>query len=88
MEMIAHQAVGVAYPAETLHYPSQRSEKHFSIFIVQIKLAPCIATRSNVIHSARVFDAKRSGHEAILRNKAAKYKKQDLTPYFASRNKT
>lgn len=74
------RAVGLESPAEPFNHRADDRQRLLPVSIVQEDVLPPVAAGGEVIQSARVFDAKRTGHANPVRARV----KQDLTVYAAA----
>ena len=66
VEMVVHQAGGIALGVEAIDNPSQVLKKRLAIVILAHNLLARIAAAGDVIDRMRKLDAKRPGHEGSL----------------------
>ncbi|MDO9400190.1 MAG: hypothetical protein Q7T46_01805 [Polaromonas sp.] len=66
VEVVVHEAVGVAYPIEALADLAEEGEPLLAVSIVQIDRLSPVATRGNVVQSAGEFNAQGAGHGLML----------------------
>lgn len=66
VEVVVHEAVGVAYPVKTLADLAEEGEPLLAVSIVQIDRLSPVATRGNVVQSAGEFNAQGAGHGLML----------------------
>ena len=66
VEVVVHEAVGVAYPVEAPADLAKEGEPVLAVSIVQIDGLPPVASRGNVVQSAGEFNSQGSGPASLL----------------------
>lgn len=64
--MVAHEAVGVAEPAEAVHHLGEYVQEALSILVVQEYLLAGIPSGGDVVHRPGVLNPERSCHVGNL----------------------
>ena len=78
--MVAHQAIGVDHPVESINRFGQHLQKQRPVGVVPIDILPPVTTRSDVIKAVREFEAEWACHGGIISKTGRIGKKKDLTP--------
>ena len=66
VEVVVHEAVGVAYPVKALADLAEEGEPLLTVSIVHIDRLSPVATRGNVVQSAGELNAQGAGHALML----------------------
>jgi hypothetical protein len=74
MVVIAHEAVGMAEPVDSLYHKAQDVKKCFVIGSVDKDFSPGVATRGYVVQGAGVFYVKGTSHVRSVSYNVLKYK--------------
>ena len=78
--MVAHQAIGVDHPVESINRFGQHLQKQRPVGVVPIDILPPVTTRSDVIKAVREFEAEGASHGGIISKTSRSGKRKDLTP--------
>jgi len=78
--MVAHQAIGVDHPVESINRLGQHLQKQLPVGVVPIDILPPVTTRSDVIEAVREFEAEWASHGRIISKPGRMGKRKDLTP--------
>ena len=78
--MVAHQAIGVDHPVESINRFGQHRQKQRPVGVVPIDILPPVTTRSDVIKTVREFEAEGVSHGGIILKTGRSGKRKDLTP--------
>ena len=66
VEVVVHEAVGVAYPVEAQADLAEEGQLGLAVSIVQIDGLPPVASLGSVVQSAGEFNLQGSGHALML----------------------
>ena len=80
--MVAHQAVGVAYPSVPSYGVGECRQKCLAVFVIVEDGLPSVAARGDVVKGSGEFDAQWSCHAGRIPPSNATM--QDLTPKSAT----
>ena len=87
--MVAHQAIGVDHPVESINRFGQHLQKQRPVGVVPIDILPPVTTRSDVIKAVREFEAEWARHGGGISKTGRVGKKKGLAPAcaFISQNR-
>lgn len=69
VEVLVHEAAGVAYPVEALADLAEEGQPLLAVSIAQIDRLSPVATRGNGVQSAWEFNAQGAGHGLTLQRR-------------------